>query len=98
MLQSTGGLTSKCYSQPGDELLNLAFLLQSDEANQSQCCNALQSTTVAQFDRNFRAMLFEIDRDLYCARRSKRAWSCEIRAWPGRTDGGSFRSHVTCPN
>ena len=58
MLQSTGGLTSKCYSQRGDELLNLAFLLQSDEANQSQCFNALQSATVAQFDRNFRAMLF----------------------------------------
>ena len=40
MLQSTGGLTSKCYSQRGgggggggDQLLNLAFLLQSDEAN-----------------------------------------------------------------
>ena len=58
MLQSTGGMTSKCYSQRGDQLLNLAFLLQSDEANQSQCCNALQSATVAQFDRNFRAMLF----------------------------------------
>ena len=36
-------------------------MLQSDEANQSQCCNALQSATVAQFDyfdSNFRAMLF----------------------------------------
>ena len=58
MLQSTGGLTSKCYRQRGDELLNLAFLLQSDKANQSQCFNALQSATVAQFDKNFRAMLF----------------------------------------
>jgi hypothetical protein len=54
-------MTSKCYSQRGVQLLNLAFLLQSDEANQSQCCNALQSATVAQFDyfdSNFRAMLF----------------------------------------
>ena len=61
MLQSTGGMTSKCYSQRGVQLLNLAFLLQPDEANQSQCCNALQSATVAQFDyfdSNFRAMLF----------------------------------------
>ena len=58
MLHSTGGLTSKCYSRLGVQLLNLAFLLQSDEANQSQCCNALQSAAVAQFDSYVRATLF----------------------------------------
>jgi hypothetical protein len=54
-------MTLKCYSQRGDQLLNLAFLLQSDEqTNHSAAmrCSQLQPATVAQFDRNFRAMLF----------------------------------------